>query len=283
MPLRNIADVAAAVEDGRSVFGTVRKVPSQAASAGWWVDLSMAAGQPLPNYYASSPLVAATLDPMRGIFHGVDQAPAKKHLLDFGLMSPTAALVGRYVLADYVLYYPFVDGDSADQQAMDNTVTLPRYASGDGLMAIAVAVAPTAGGGDFTFTYRNQAGVVRTSPAHAVNVTPTPIASIVTSEQAQVSGGMPWLRLASGDTGIRSIESVTFGAPAGGLFAVVIVHPLMDLAIREVGTMAEINCIRQRPGAPTVEDGASLNLLCNPSGSVAAGLLAGYARSVWGG
>lgn len=281
MSLRSIADMVAACEAGRSVFGTIRKVPSQASVAGWWVDLSMAAGQPLPNYYASSPLVAATLDPMRGIFHGVDQAPGTMHLTQVGLMTPTAALVGRYILADYLLYYPFVDGDSGDEQAMDNTVTLPRYADGDGVQVMAVAVAPLAGGGSFTFNYRNQNGVLRTSPAQDVAPTAASIASLATSQPAAVSIGAAFLSLASGDTGVRSIESVTFSVPAGGLLALVLVKPLVDLAIREINTMAEIDCVRQRPGAPQVFDGAYLNLLCNVAGSVAAGQVAGYLRCCW--
>ena len=280
MTIRSVADMAASCEAGRTVFGTIRKVPSQASVAGWWVDLSMAAGQPLPNYYASSPLVAATLDPMRGIFHGVDQAGAL-HLTQLGLMTPTAALVGRYILADYLLYYPFIDGDSADEQPMDNTVPLPRYADGEGVQVMAVAVAPTAGGGAFTFTYKNQSGAVQTSPTQPVNVTASSIASVATSEPAQVSGGLPFLRLASGDTGVQSIESVTFSTPAGGLLALVLVKPLVDLAIREINTMAEIDCVRQRPCAPRVFDGAYLNLLCNVAGSVAAGQVAGYARCCW--
>jgi len=35
------------------------------------------------------------------------------------------------VMCDYLLFYPQVDMDSVDPQAMDNTVTLPRYESGE--------------------------------------------------------------------------------------------------------------------------------------------------------
>ena len=161
---RSVREYASAFDEGRSHFCSFRKVPSQASTAFSWVDLSMAAGNPLPNYYASTPLVAATLDGFRGLFHGDEKSPATKHLVEWGLVTAGAALVGPYQLLDYLLYYPFVDGDDTDVQAMDNTVTLPRYTDGAGVQMMAVCVAPTTGGGSFTVTYINQDGVEKTTP-----------------------------------------------------------------------------------------------------------------------
>ena len=278
---RNVAAYAAAEAAGRTHFCSLRKVPSQASVSGNWVDLSMAAGNPKPQYYASAPLEAATLDGFEGIFHGDAKSPASKHLTHMGLVTPTAALVGRYSLLDYLLYYPFIDGDSLDEQTLDNTVTLPRYADGDGVRVMAVASAPTTGGGVFTFNYTDQSGAAQTSPAISCNTTACGIATIATSEQAQASGGQPFLLLAEGSRGVRSIQSVTFSVPSGGLLALVLVRPLFDIATREINTMAEIEAVRLKPGAPQVLDGAYLNLIHNCAGSVAAGVLAGYARFAW--
>jgi hypothetical protein len=278
---RNVGALAACEAAGRTHFCSIRKVPSQATVAGNWADLSMAAGNPKPQYYASTPLKFATLDGFDGIFHGDAKAPATKHLTHLGLMTPTAGLVGQYNLLDYVGYYPFVDGDSLDEQSMDNAVTLPRYTDGDGLMVMAVASAPTAGGGAFTFNYVNQAGAARTSPAISCNVTATNIATLVTSEQAQVSGGRWFLPLLGGDTGVRSITSVTFSVASGGLVALVLVKPLATLAIREVSTMAEREFVTNLPGAPQVFDGAYLGLIANCAATIAAGQLAGYAKFAW--
>jgi hypothetical protein len=277
----SVANYAAAEAGGRTHFCSLRKVPSQASVAGNWVDLSMSAGNPKPQYYASAPLKAAVLDPFDGVFHGDNKAPASKHLTHLGLMTPTAALVGQYKLMDYVLYYPFVDGDSLDEQLMDNTVTLPRYADGDGVMVMAVASAPTTGGGQFTFNYTNHSGALRTSPVINCNTTPCGIATLATSEQAQASGGTVLLPLLNGCRGVQRIESVTFTTPSGGLLALVLVRPLRDIAIREINTMAEIEAVTQRPGAPQVLDGAYLNFIHNCAGTVAAGQLAGYAKFAW--
>ena len=277
--VRQYADAFAA---GRSHFCSLRKIPSQASVAGWWVDLSMAAGNPLPNYYASSPLTAAVLDGQRGIFHGADKAPSSKRLCDISLMTPTAGLVGAYMLLDYLLYYPFVDGDDTDVQVMDNTISLPRYASGDGVQVMAVAVAPTTGSGRFTFDYVNQSGVTRTSPLQFCSTTASSIASIATSQPAVASAPPgPFLTLAAGDTGVRQIVSVTNTVPNGGLLALVLVKPLAEMAIREINTAAEASYVNARPAPPEIVDGAYLNLIMNCAATVAAGTLAGHARFVW--
>lgn len=277
-----VGAAASAYDDGRSVFASIRKVPSQASTAGWWVDLSMAAGNPPPNYYASSPLEAKLLDPYDGIYHGPNQGSSSLHLHKFGLVTPTDALVGRVMLLDYLLYYPFVDADSTDVQTLDNgTAALDRYTDGAGVRVMAVAVTPSTGGGSFTFDYVNQDGVTRTSPVQACSTTSANIATIVTSQQAVANApGGPFLALASGDTGVRSIVSVTFTVPNGGLVALVLVRPIVDLAIREINTMAEVHTIQCRP-MPSIDHGAFLGLVCNCAGSVAAGTLAGYADFIW--
>lgn len=278
----NVGAYAGAWEAGRSHSCAFRKVPSQATVAGWWADLSMAAGNPPPNYYASSPLVAATLDSYRGIFHGPDQPSGQKYLTHLGLITPTAAALGRYMLLDYIAYYPFVDCDDTDTQTLDNTVTLPRYADGDGVMAMAVAVAPTVGGGAFSFNYVNQDGASRTSPTQVCSTTSASIASLATSQQA-VAGmpGGPFLLLASGDTGIRSITDVTFSVANGGLIALVLVKPLANLAIFEINTEIEREFVTQRAVGPRIYDGAYLGLITNCAGSIAAATIKGSANFIW--
>jgi hypothetical protein len=109
-------DLGLADEEGRTHFCSYRKVPSQASTARGWCDLTMAAGNPPPQYYAASPLEAARLEGFRGLFHGDDKAPSSMHLVDWSVMTPTANCVGHLKLLRYGLYYPFIDGDSLDQQ-----------------------------------------------------------------------------------------------------------------------------------------------------------------------
>lgn len=278
---RHVASFARSWDEGRVSSASVRKVPSQASTAQRWVDLSMAAGNPKPNYYASSPLAAATLAGIDGINHGTDKAPATMHLAEWALATPTAALVGQYQLLDYLAYYPFVDLDDGDVQTMDNTTPLPRYADGDGVMAMLVAAAPTTGGGSFTFDYVNQSGVTRTSPTQFCDTTSSPIASIITSAPGTVAGFGQFLTLASGDTGIRSVTSWTNLVLNGGLGSLVLVKPLASHVIREINTESRISFVREYPGTPRIVDGAYLGMIMQCAATVAAGTLAGRLAFTW--
>lgn len=276
---RNVADFAAASAAGRTHFCSIRKVPSQASIAGHWVDLSMSAGNPKPQYYAAAPLIAEVFDGMEGIFHGTDKLPASKHLTDLGLMTQSASMVGQYTLLDYLLFYPFVDGDELSPQALTNVKTLPRYTDGEGVMVMAVLSAPSAGGGSFTFGYIDSNGVAQTSQTINCNAAVTNIASLITSEAGV--GGRVFLPLAAGSRGVRRITDVTMVTASGGLFALVLVRSLSSITIRETNTLAEINMVSVKSGLPTIVDGAYLGLIMNCAASVAGVAVTGYAKFAW--
>lgn len=276
----NVGALATAPDEGRAHFCGFRKVPSQTTVAGNWFDLSMAGGNPKPNYYASSPLVAARLDGFDGLFHGDAKSPKTKHLTNWLLMTPTAALVGQYKLLDYLLYYPFIDGDAAGEtQVLDNTVALNRSTDGVNVQVMAVVVAPTTGAGTFTFDYVDADDVTRTSPVVTTNATAANIGTLATSEQAQASGGSPFLPLQG--RGIKRITAVNVVSAFGGLLSLVLVKPIADSAIREINTAKELNFFRDAPILPRIDDGAYLNMIVSPAGSIAAGTLAGSMNFAW--
>ena len=280
---RNITQLALAESEGRTVSGWFRKTPSQGSAAGYWVDLTMAAGSPVPQYYASSPLEAATLSGMKGLFHGTDKTPYTKFLTDWNLVTSGTGFVGRCELLDYLLYYPFVDGDSLDTQVLVNDVLLPRYADGAGVQVMAVCSAPTVGGGSFTFNYIDDRGVTCTSPATGCSTVAINIASLITSQpNGSAIMGTMFCRLAEGSKGVRQILSVTNLSPIGGLFALVLVKPLATSCIREINTAVEKNFVSGQAGCPVILDGSYLGMIFNPATSVAANVLTGYLKYAWG-
>ena len=279
MGFNGTRDLGLAEQEGRTHFCSFRKVPSQASTARGWFDMSMAAGNPLPQYYAASPLEAARLEGMRGIFHGDDKAPSTMHLTDWNVVTPTANCVGRLKALRYGLYYPFIDGDSLDQQDLTNAVA-PLNPPAQGWKVMIVAVAPTAGGGSLTFNYMRN-GSEKTTPVISLNTAVVNIASIATGDPAVAAGGMPFARLANGDEGVDTITSVTFVAPSGGLFAFVLVDPLADIATLEINTPAEKNFVQAHPGAPRIHDDDYINFIGNCTGSVAAGIFAGFCKFAW--
>ena len=255
----------------------------------------MAVGNPPPNYYAAEPYTAAVLAlnksvlnvpilTRKGMYHGEAKQPLVKHLAKIGLTTPTAGLVGQYMLLDYLLYYPFVDPSALDVQVMDNELTLPRSVSGEGVMIMPVVLSPTAGtSGQYTVQYTNSRGQMgRVTPIHTLPNAVGGINSIVSSIPAFAGGAAgPFLTLQPGDTGVTAIENVTFSTTDGGLLAYVLVKPLTDLVIREINTTTEVSFVNTKAPPPLIDDGAFLNLIVLCSGSIAGGFLQGYADFVW--
>jgi hypothetical protein len=254
------------IDDGKLWYGMWRKTTSVTAVTRQWYDDSMLAGIPAANFYASAPLVSATLDANDGIRHWRLEDGASEHLLEAMVFGNAGTLEApaQLMFCDWLLYYPFLDGDSADAQDLTNTVTLPRYTDGKGLRAFIVAQGSGSGVGTFTLSYTNQDGVSgRTSSGSTV--TPTASGFILTCSSGTSSNRMePFIRLEGTDTGIRSVEQFTWTVQPGGIAALVIVKPLAHLLYAEIGTVAEQTYY---PRFPKIESGAYLNVLRSQVGA----------------
>lgn len=273
-----------AYNNGACTISSFRKAPSQANTVGIWMDMSMAGGNPVPNYYAASPLVANKLDTQAGIYHGPGVSPRKKFLRQMSVFSTSAnAVASTWFLLDYLLYYPFIDMDAiGEEQVMTNTLTLDRYTDGAGVRMMMVNVAPTLGGGQFTISYVNQDGVTKTTPNQFCATTGLNIATLTTTSQSGV-GWMPFVELAAGDSGVRSVNSITFSAANGGLCALVLVKPLRNFRIREANVATEVESLLHAPDLPQIQDGAYLNLIgMSHTGSLVSTVFAGMAEFTWG-
>jgi hypothetical protein len=293
---------AAASDDGKCWVTGYRKLTTAVTIAGQWFDFSYAAGNPVANYYASVPLTSATVDADRGIYHGPSVSPAQKYIhravLVNGAASNTATTSQNLTVTwlDYLLYYPFIDMDAAgEQQDMFNTVTLPRYTTGAGIRMMMVALGQTTGSGLFTVTYTNQDGTPdRVTPAHYC-VAAQPAGALVSASATAVAGVSPFLALASGDTGVRSVQSVTFSVANGGLAAIALVRPLLTFAafeesrrtstgtLESFGSPSETEAMRTRAGTgEQILDGAVLGFIGHTAGgSVASAQMVGLLETVW--
>jgi hypothetical protein len=297
MGFSTVSEYAAADESGQVWTTSFRKaVASAATTTNGWVDYTYFAGSPPANFYASTPLVAAEVDPTRGIFLPT-VSPATQHLNNLRLMtsasSATSTTNGRQEIAlcDYLLYYPFVDTDAVgEQQDLDNTVTLPRYGSGQ-VVCVAQSAASTTG--QFTMTYTNQDGVGGRVSQNTFTFVVAGGGQVVNASGAGASYN-PFVYLQAGDSGVRSIESVTFTAAGGGLMALVIVKPLLKHFVAQecrrttsgnlesYGSCAEFQSLIHAAGAPQIKDGAVLGLLAaGYAGSLASSILAGIVETFW--
>ena len=286
--LTGVRALATALENGATWTSWIHKTGGPTAgTAGRWCDASMGAGIPKYNAYVGSQLTATALanEGNAGIYLGPDPgAGLTRHINALQLQSTSTTLAPAwFVLADYLLFYPLVDGDSTDQQDMDNTAPLPRYADGAGVQCMVVVTTPMAANAVATVSYTNQAGVAGRTSTFQV-IASTNVGVIASSSDSSGAAGSvgPFIPLASGDTGIRSIESITLSSGAGGFFALVLVRPLANLQLRENVTATEIMQLPQRATLPRVFDGAYLNFIYITNQTGTPTTLRGFVEFAWG-
>jgi len=298
MAFKTVKAWAQSEDEGRSWLTFFRKVPASTATiTGQWFDYSTASGVPVPNYYASSPLEAATLEAANGIY--VPEQTTRRYIKKSVLMSAANAVTSTtnqnqsLMLLDYLLYYPFVDLDAAgEEQVFDNTVTLPRYEDGVGVHIMVVAQAPTVGGGTFTVKYIDTNDVERTTEV-IFCAAAQPSGALVTAV-ANAAGKSPFVPLNINVRGAKRIVSVTVGIANGGLAAFVLVKPFQMVYVREesrrptssptesFGDATETEQVTMRPGTEEIKAGAFLGWIgCGVAGTLASATLVGMLETIW--
>jgi hypothetical protein len=285
MTLANVKQMVDAELEGRVRRYAWRKTPSQVTTAGLWFDLSMSPGNPPPKYWFDAPPgVAKTISQSAdgGIFHGANVSPQTQYLrLMTSLTTTVTALPMNMVVCDYLLYYPSCDDSTTDPQVFDNSVTLPRYTDGKGVQVIAVSVAGRTGGQSFNFSYTNSDGVSGRTSQTVVQNTASAIGTILTGSIASNISAVPFIGLQDGDSGVRSIESVTMLGADVGLFTLILVKPLAQTQIKEITAPYEKDFFLLTGDCPEVKDDAYLSMLCLPNGSLAATALIGDLKVIW--
>lgn len=245
---RNLTEWVDAYEAGQTWSVILRKGGTAGVNeVGRWIDWMYLGGSPAANYYASSPLVAAIVDSgLRPYLPSV--SPAKQFIktlevVTLGVNSTTATgATSNWILLDYLLYYPFIDLTAVGEvQLMDNAVAIPRYMDGKGVQIMLVGQSATAAvsNGRLTITYINQDGIEHTTPVFYI--CSTSFAGELCIIHTSSGTAQPFVPLALGDTGVRSITSVSMELDGGGIAAVVLVRPLhkdfnADMAHRNTST-----------------------------------------------
>jgi hypothetical protein len=286
----NARKMADAETEGRYLYASFRKQPTQTTGAGVWFDLSMSPGNPAPNYYIGSPGIFTPLKQSTdgGLRHGGNVSPTgqKKFLRKLMAYTTTATAVPLSCkLLDYIGFYPFIDESVLDEQPMNNTTPLPRYADGVGVQLMPVTVAGHTGGQPFTVNYTNQDGVAGRITQSVTMSTQFVNGTILHSQQsgaAYVNNG-PFLPLERGDSGVRSVQSVTIGGIGDvGLFALVLVKPLASFNLYEITAPTETDYLVDSAAMPEIKDDAYLNFIALPNGTLANAPIHGIIETTWG-
>lgn len=298
MGFRHVAAWADSEEDGRSWLSFFRKVPPSAATiAGQWFDYSTAAGVPIPNYYASSPLIAQRLEAREGIY--IPEQNTSRWLKRVFVMSAAASVTGtsnqnqQLMLLDYLLYVPFIDLDAAgEEQVFDTTIGLDRYTDGVGVQMMLVTQAPTAGGGSYTIKYIDADDVEQTT--QLVYCPAAQPSGALCSAVGAAAGVSPFVPLNANVRGVKRPVSLTVNVANGGLAAIVLVKPIEMAYAREecrrptssptesYGDAYELERIRQRAGSVRIAPNAFLGWIGRGvAGSLASAPLVGMIESFW--
>jgi len=281
---KTIGEVVNAELDGKVRNYIWRKTPSQTTITGLWFDTSMSPGMPAPQYYIGAITTATQLRQSTdgGLYHGANVSPSEKFLRRMTTMAnAVTALPMNTILCDYLMFYPFIDEGTTDPQTMTNVSSLPRYTDGKGVQVMAIQTNAGTGGQQFFFTYTNSDGVAgRTSQTVTMN-TSTVVGNVLGSNRATVNASNPFIGLQLGDSGVRSIESVTMLGVDTGLFALVLVKPLAQHCFREVTVPYEKDFLVPTTDLVRIYDDAFLGMLCLPLGSLAATVLRGDLKVIW--
>lgn len=269
--------------------------PVGAAVAGEWHCMATGAGLPASGtiYNTGTNLafqsVSDTTATASGILHGGNVSPLTKHIVNASAFTAAATIAPTVlVLVDLLGFYRVTTTTLITAQTLDNTVTLPRYTTGAGVQAFIwnnnTATSMGAGTPTLTLNYTN-------ALATAGKLTPAvlPVGKTAASPSHILYSGTgagkygPYMPLAQGDTGIRSIQSIQQSATyTSGEYSIGLCKPLITMPITALGVACEKDFINQVPSLPRVFDGACLVwLMYSGAASPVNSAIAGHLDFAW--
>lgn len=225
---------------------------------------------------------------------GDQTSPVTKHILNMGVSVVAAAGAPWFVLPiDLVGYAKLTTTNVSTTGAKTITMTpisnttanVDRYPNGEGLRLFVASYATMgANAPTMVVNYTNSAGTTgRTTTSGIVSTASATSGIILNSGNAANKVG-PFLNLAAGDTGVKDIESLTWGgtAHASGSVFIGLCKPLcMPIPVPATGLYNMVDFVNTLPSLPRLRNGACVQFLVFATGATtAAGTL--YANFDYG-
>lgn len=292
MTIQSIDNLVTALGNGQTTRYDFNKITGASAYAlGRWYDMSSLGGLPIANAWAGTALTWKTCDESTGngtqIFgmpHGGNVSPSKKHLLNMNAWATAATGVpGTLMLVDLQGYWPGISNNTTSAQTLLGTPTL-RYTNGAGcrLFQVQTAVAG-ATAQNIACSYTDQSGNTGNTLPVTVAMTASAIVGHVSHSGTAANNYGPFLPLASGDSGVQNVATVTMSAANTGTFALCLARPLATITLSVAGLMTEKDLLNQIPSLPEIKDGACLVWLYGAGAATAASTtFAGGIEVAWG-
>ena len=222
------------------------KVSMTAKAAGTFQSLWTAAGLPAAGANPASLAMVIPTSATAGALPFVNPATGLSYISKIGSSQQT---IGTLILYDRIAHSSGLNGTLTTAQAV-NGAALTRHTTGEDVgLFLEVYAATGATASNVTISYTNSAGVAgRTTPAIAMQVTP-------------VAGQMLPIPLQAGDTGIRSVQSVTLSASTAtaGNFGITLVKRIAEIPITVAGTGVVLDPFAL--GFPQIENNACLSMM----------------------
>ena len=241
-----------------------------------WNDFFPCAGNPQPGSYTGTAKTLRQLDDTvaGAMYHGGNVSTDTKHLLwqQYNQANIFGGLnnLGVLLIVDRVATYEACPMGTSTQ-SMTNSLTAQRYV-GTGLPGLQIVcttqVNHTSNGGTLaSLTYVDQDNNSTSLPGPTL-ITLDPQQTPSTTACACVNSGgeqSPFLPLAAGDSGVRSITDYTTNqTDATGKLCFALVYPIAFLAIADASSSVAFGMadyVRRTPGMARIQDGAYLNMM----------------------
>ena len=214
-----------------------------------------------------------------------DQAdPITKHIMSMGVSMVAAAGAPWFVLPiDLVGYAKLTTTNVSTTGAKTITMTpigstaanVDRYPEGEGLrMFVASYATMGANAPTMQVTYTNSAGTAgKTTQAGIVSTASATSGILLNSGNAANKVG-PFLNLAAGDTGVKDIQTLTWGgtAHASGSVFIGLCKPLcMPIPVPATGLYNMVDFVNTLPSMPRLRNGANVQFLIFATGATTSG------------
>jgi hypothetical protein len=171
------------------------------------------------------------------------------------------------LLVDLLGCYARIDGNTGTAITLANSLTLPRYTTGAGVMAYSVVAPATTGGNahNMLMTYTNQSNNGSRSLPQTVAATVSAVNSHIYHSGTSANNIGPFLPLQGGDTGVRSVQSwqqTAANGTASTFTNLVLARPIMEIQLTTQFLLAERDLLNQFPSLPLIQEAGATQNAC---------------------
>ena len=293
MAISSIDQLYAAFSAGQTDRQDWNKITGAAAyTAGRWYEMLSLGGYPPATAFPGTALTWQTCTDSTGdgttrfgIPHGGNVSALIKHLSTMSAWSTAATGVPSVLqLVDVQGYWPGINMNVATAQTLLGTPA-HRYTDGAGCRLFLAARATTgATAHNLAVSYTNSASVAGRALPVTVACTASAIVPHIVHSGTAANNYGPYLPMASGDVGVKSVQTVTLSAASlAGTAALVLARPIAQIPLSIASLMTEKDFWNQLPSAPQIKDGACLGFILGAGAAVAASTtFVGANETVWG-